>query len=112
MKYTEGRPVIEVITKNENGNLLLSVRDNGIGIPKEYQEKIFEKFYRIPTGNIHDVKGFGLGLHYLKMVVNAHKWELQLTSEEGNGSTFTIVIPNTVKSATAAQKEEVIMHTA
>ncbi|MBS1657159.1 MAG: HAMP domain-containing histidine kinase [Bacteroidetes bacterium] len=112
VKYTEGRPVIEVITKNENGNLLLSVRDNGIGIPKEYQEKIFEKFYRIPTGNIHDVKGFGLGLHYLKMVVNAHKWELQLTSEEGNGSTFTIVIPNTVKSATAAQKEEVIMHTA
>ncbi|MFI5135405.1 MAG: sensor histidine kinase [Chitinophagales bacterium] len=97
IKYTSHTPLIEIITKNDpdgsGGNVLLSVRDNGMGIPKEFQEKIFEKFYRVPTGNIHDVKGFGLGLHYLKLIIEAHKWDLQLESEEGKGSTFTIVIP-------------------
>ena len=109
VKYTSGTPVIEVITRNENEFVLLSVRDNGIGIPEEYQEKIFEKFFRIPTGNIHDVKGFGLGLHYLNMVVNTHKWKLELQSEEGKGSTFTIMMPYEIKHTLHAQKTEVLM---
>jgi two-component system phosphate regulon sensor histidine kinase PhoR len=108
IKYSNDHPVIEVITRNENGNLFLAIRDNGIGIAKEYREKIFEKFYRIPTGNIHDVKGFGLGLHYLKMVVNAHKWNLQLDSVVGKGSTFTIMIPHEVKTEVPSSEEAAV----
>jgi len=93
VKYTEEAPLIEVNTKNMNGEILLSVKDNGIGIPEEYKDKVFDKFFRVPTGNIHNVKGFGLGLHYLKIVVNAHKWKLNLQSEPGKGSTFIISIP-------------------
>jgi len=110
IKYTTQMPVIEIITKNENEHVLLSVRDNGIGISKEFQEKIFEKFYRVPTGNIHDVKGFGLGLHYLKLVIAAHKWDLQLESEEGKGSTFTIVIPFVAQPVKREEKVEEAVH--
>lgn len=108
VKYSGDGPVIELLTRNEEGNLYFSVRDHGIGIPRDYQEKIFDKFYRVPTGNVHDVKGFGLGLHYLKMVVNAHKWNLELESEEGKGSMFTIVMPYEVKATMQANKEEVV----
>lgn len=94
VKYSEHDPQIEINTINMNGDLLLSVKDRGIGISKEYQDKVFEKFFRVPTGNIHNVKGFGLGLHYLKLVVNAHKWKLNLESEKNQGSVFTITIPN------------------
>ena len=95
VKYTDSSPVIELSTRNENEFLLFSVRDNGSGIPAEYIEKVFDKFFRVPTGNIHNVKGFGLGLHYLKLIVNAHKWKINVVSEEGKGSTFTISIPFT-----------------
>jgi len=94
VKYADAHPEIEVSTVNLNGDLLLSVKDRGIGISEEYQEKVFDKFFRVPTGNIHNVKGFGLGLHYLKLVVNAHKWKLDLQSASNEGSTFTITIPN------------------
>lgn len=93
VKYTDAAPQIDVRTKNADGEILLSIKDDGIGIPNEYQEKVFDKFFRVPTGNIHNVKGFGLGLHYLKIVVNAHKWKLDLQSEKNKGSTFTICIP-------------------
>ncbi|HYV91346.1 MAG TPA: HAMP domain-containing sensor histidine kinase [Chitinophagales bacterium] len=99
VKYMEAPPVVDVGTKNQNGEILLSIRDYGIGIPEEYQDKVFDKFFRVPTGNIHNVKGFGLGLHYLKIVVNAHKWKLDLQSEPGKGSTFTISIPCVNSSA-------------
>jgi len=99
VKYTDASPQIDVSTRNADGEILLSIKDDGIGIPKEYQEKVFDKFFRVPTGNIHNVKGFGLGLHYLKIVVNAHKWKLDLQSEKNNGSTFTICIPYVNDSA-------------
>ncbi|MBX7108814.1 MAG: HAMP domain-containing histidine kinase [Chitinophagales bacterium] len=93
IKYTEQTPSIEICTWTEADDLCLSVKDNGIGIPEEHRKKIFDKFYRVPTGNIHNVKGFGLGLHYLKLVVNAHKWKIKLESEKNKGSNFIISIP-------------------
>lgn len=93
IKYTEQIPVIEISTWTEAGDLMLSVKDNGIGIAEEYRQKVFDKFFRVPTGNIHNVKGFGLGLHYLKLVVSAHHWKIKLDSEKNKGSNFIITIP-------------------
>ncbi|GAB4480744.1 MAG: HAMP domain-containing sensor histidine kinase [Thermoflexibacter sp.] len=93
VKYCDKAPHIEIVTKNKANKLLLSVKDNGIGVDKKYQKRIFEKFFRVPTGNLHDVKGFGLGLNYVKSVVQAHKWKMSLESSLGQGSKFTIEIP-------------------
>ncbi|MBK9731350.1 MAG: HAMP domain-containing histidine kinase [Chitinophagaceae bacterium] len=93
IKYTEQVPDIEMHTWTEGDQLCLSVQDNGIGITEEHRKKIFDKFYRVPTGNIHNVKGFGLGLHYLKLVVTAHKWKIKVESEKNKGSNFIITIP-------------------
>ncbi|MEO6168843.1 MAG: HAMP domain-containing sensor histidine kinase, partial [Chitinophagales bacterium] len=93
IKYTEHAPIIEIHTWTEATDLCLSIKDNGIGIAEEHRKKIFDKFFRVPTGNIHNVKGFGLGLHYLKLVVTAHKWKIKLESEKNKGSTFIITIP-------------------
>ncbi len=93
IKYSTDAPQITISTKNANGYLHLSVKDNGLGIEKQYQQKVFEKFFRVPTGNIHNVKGFGLGLSYVHKMVKAHKWKIELQSDEKTGSTFTITIP-------------------
>lgn len=96
VKYTQGSPQIEVSTQDIVGKkpmLLLSIKDNGIGIKKEYHKKVFEKFFRVPTGNVHNVKGFGLGLDYVKKIADAHQWKLSLKSNEGKGSCFEIMIP-------------------
>ena len=93
MKYAEGSPIIEVETRDESGFLAISFRDNGIGINKENQRKIFDKLYRVPTGNIHNVKGFGLGLSYVKGVLEMHGGTVDVVSELKKGSTFTIHIP-------------------
>jgi two-component system phosphate regulon sensor histidine kinase PhoR len=80
-------------TSSQNGIVTVSVKDNGIGIAPEHQRKVFSKFYRVPTGNIHNVKGFGIGLSYVQQIAKAHGWKLQLNSEIGKGSEFKILIP-------------------
>jgi two-component system phosphate regulon sensor histidine kinase PhoR len=73
--------------------LIVSILDKGIGIPKDALPKIFNKFYRVPTGNLHNVRGFGLGLNYVKEIINLHKWKIVVDSEIGVGSVFEIKIP-------------------
>lgn len=93
VKYTKGAPEIHIRLHNEGNNVILSVKDKGIGIAKEHQKHVFDKFYRVPTGNVHNVKGFGLGLFYVKTICKEHRWKLNLTSEPGKGSTISIQMP-------------------
>ncbi|HEY8967952.1 MAG TPA: HAMP domain-containing sensor histidine kinase, partial [Puia sp.] len=93
LKYSKAAPRVMVHLQGENEFVLLSVSDNGIGIPTSYLDKIFDKFFRVPTGDHHNVKGYGLGLSYVAYVVNRHGGEIRVRSEEGVGSHFTIKIP-------------------
>ena len=93
IKYCDGKAMIHILTKNERNGLLIEVSDNGIGIKKENIKLIFDKFYRVPTGNVHDVKGFGLGLFYVKLIIEAHKGKIEVKSTVGKGTTFSIWLP-------------------
>jgi len=97
-KYTPEKPEIVISTKDVKGGVEFSVTDNGIGMSKDALKNIFEKFYRVHTGNLHDVKGFGLGLSYVKAMVDAHHGKIQVKSEPGKGSTFTILLPEKQKT--------------
>ena len=101
VKYSKEEipPVLKIKTWNEGGNLLISVADNGIGIKKEHLKHIFDKFHRVPTGNVHNVKGFGLGLAYVKQMVVKHNGHIRVESEWGKGTEFIIDIPTLKKQA-------------
>jgi two-component system phosphate regulon sensor histidine kinase PhoR len=92
-KKPEGELQLTVRTWNESGKLHISIQDNGIGIKKEDLKKIFEKFYRVHTGNLHDVKGFGLGLAYVRKIITDHKGTIRAESELNVGTKFIIVLP-------------------
>lgn len=92
IKYSEGIPHVTVEVKKEGNSVFIHVKDKGIGISKEHISKIFDKLYRIPTGNLHNVKGFGLGLSYVKAIAELHGWNISVKSKIGDGSVFTIKI--------------------
>lgn len=93
VKYTDQEPKITIRTRSNDEGIRISVSDNGIGIPRSEQNKIFDKLYRVPTGDLHNAKGFGLGLSYARTVVERHGGSIQVESEPGRGSTFHIFIP-------------------
>lgn len=93
LKYSNGSPKIGVALHGNSSKITLTVTDNGIGIPAEYKDKIFEKFFRVPTGNVHNAKGYGLGLSYVSHVVKKHDGTIQVDSVEGAGCKFIITLP-------------------
>ena len=92
-KYSPDKPAITVHTRNAPNGVEVEVADQGIGMNKEQRKHIFDKFYRVHTGNLHDVKGFGLGLSYVKAMMTAHKGQIDVRSELGKGSSFILFFP-------------------
>ena len=93
LKYSLENPKIDIKTTDEGGNFVFTITDQGIGISKENQKKIFEKLYRVPTGNVHNVKGFGLGLSYVMGVITKHRGTIQVNSEIKKGTQFIVKLP-------------------
>lgn len=97
LKYSV-KPHIIVSTGKEDGNIYISVKDNGIGIEKKYQKNLFKKFYRVPTGDVHNVKGFGLGLNFVKRIIDAHHGTIKINSLPGIGTEFRLILPATINN--------------
>ena len=93
IKYSSGSCKIKIITSDKDQGILLAFEDQGIGMSRESQNKVFDKFYRVSTGNVHNVKGFGLGLYYVKTIVEAHNGKVILESSLNIGSTFYVYLP-------------------
>ena len=93
IKYSTNSPEILVNTLSDEKHFIVSVSDHGIGIPQKSITKIFDNFYRVPHGNIHNVKGYGLGLGYVKKIIHLHHGRIEVQSAEGKGSTFTVYLP-------------------
>jgi len=96
-KYSPKKPLIRVTTDNVQNGIVIHIEDNGIGIGKNEQKKIFDKLYRVPTGNIHEVRGFGLGLNYVKAIVDEHHGKISLDSEVNRGTKFKVFLPFVIK---------------
>lgn len=94
IKYSPDAPDITIKTMNVDHGFVFSVEDKGIGMTKTVQSKIFERFYRQTSGNVHDVKGFGLGLNYARAIIDAHKGTIHVMSEPGKGSRFEVYLPS------------------
>ncbi|MBK9392316.1 MAG: HAMP domain-containing histidine kinase [Bacteroidetes bacterium] len=94
VKYSPDSPEITIRTRNADHGFVFSIEDKGIGMTKAVQSKIFERFYRQTSGNVHDVKGFGLGLNYARAIIDAHKGTINVISEPGKGSTFEVYLPS------------------
>lgn len=93
VKYSDGVPNVQLTSTNDKKGITITITDSGIGIAKENLKHIFEKFYRVPTGNVHDVKGFGLGLYYVKIIIESHGGTINVKSQVGEGTTFKIWLP-------------------
>jgi two-component system phosphate regulon sensor histidine kinase PhoR len=93
VKYSPSNPNVEIDARAQDQGILIAVKDQGMGMPKEALSSIFDAFYRVPTGNVHNVKGFGLGLSYVKKIVEAHGGKVNVKSKLGEGSTFEIYLP-------------------
>ncbi|MHA4843080.1 sensor histidine kinase [Flavitalea antarctica] len=96
LKYSKGNPVIRIGVKENADELEFVVADNGVGIPGEYKEKVFDKFFRVPTGDHHNVKGYGLGLSYVAYVIQRHHGKIAVETETGAGSTFIVTLPKII----------------
>ena len=92
-KYSAKDAVVTISLQQQESKINLSVKDEGRGIAAEDRKKVFEKFFRVPKGDVHDVKGFGLGLAYIKKIIELHEGTIELESEKNNGTTFTITLP-------------------
>ena len=92
-KYSQANPEISIATRNEKNGLLISIKDKGIGIKEDFQQFVFDKFFRVPSGDVHNVKGFGLGLNYVKTIIEAHNGKITLQSKLNLGSQFDIYLP-------------------
>jgi two-component system phosphate regulon sensor histidine kinase PhoR len=95
IKYAGEKPKVSIETKREARCLSVTVRDNGPGIDRKYRKRVFQKFFRVPSGNVHDVKGFGLGLFYVQNICRMHGWKIRLESHPGHGAAFRIEMPLT-----------------
>ena len=92
-KYSSGEPEITIETRSTDQALIIEIADKGIGMTKEHSKRIFDQFYRVPTGNLHDVKGFGLGLNYVQDIVEQMNGTIKVHSEKDKGTTFEISLP-------------------
>lgn len=94
IKYSSGSPELTITTSNRNHYMVVTVEDKGVGVPEQYRNAIFDKFFRVPTGNVHDVKGFGLGLTYVKKIVELHGGTIEVQSELNKGTIFSFILPH------------------
>ncbi len=112
MKYCkDGKPEVLISTEDGDKNIRMMISDSGIGIEKEHHKKIFQRFYRVPTGNIHNVKGFGLGLYYVRNIVQAHGWNIDLASEKERGTTIIIDIPKVLDTNVPTKQAKIYEET-